>query len=146
MKRGEDSQPISSEGKRKRAIERVRRHLLRGGRPRLLVSFLLALTGAAGFLISTALLHLGVEMMSVRYPLAVLLAYSVFLLLLRFWLALQRRKTDNRSHYDPFSGIGDALPHLFDSGASVADDAARATLRGARHSAGGGAGGRGAGG
>lgn len=76
---------------RKRAIERVRRQLLRGGWPRLFMSFLLILTGGAGFLVSSALLHLGVERMAVRYPLAVLVAYSVFLLLLRLWLALQRR-------------------------------------------------------
>lgn len=76
---------------RKRAIERVRRRLLRGGWPRLFMSFLLILTGGAGFLVSSALLHLGVEQMAVRYPLAVLAAYSVFLLLLRLWLALQRR-------------------------------------------------------
>jgi hypothetical protein len=128
---------------RERAIERVRRRLVRGGRPRLLVSFLLALTGAAGFLISTALLRLGVTQMSVRYPLAVLSAYAVFLLLLRLWLALQRRKTgsNSSSNFDPLSDLGDGLPHLFDAGASVAGDAARATFGGAGDFAGGGAGG-----
>lgn len=126
---------------RLRAIERVRRRLASGGRPRLLVSFLLALTGAAGFLVSSALLHLGVTMMAVRYPLAVLSAYSVFLLLLRLWLALQRRKTGSRSSSDWLSDIGDGLPHLFDSGASVASDAARATFGGGTDYGGGGAGG-----
>ncbi|HEV7904160.1 MAG TPA: hypothetical protein VGO96_09985 [Pyrinomonadaceae bacterium] len=127
---------------RGRAIERVRRRLVRGGSPRLLVSFLLALTGAAGFLVSTALLRLGVTQMSVRYPLAVLSAYSVFLLLLRLWLALQRRKTRRRSNsLDPLSDMGDALPHLFDAGANVAGDAARATFGGGADFAGGGAGG-----
>ena len=53
------------EGDRKRAIERVRRALLRGGWPRLFVSFLLAVTGAAGFFISAVLLRLGVTLMSV---------------------------------------------------------------------------------
>jgi hypothetical protein len=114
--------PISPEDKRKRAIERVRRHLVRGGSPRLLVSFLLALTGAAGFLISSALLHLGVTLMAVRYPLAVLLAYSVFLLLLRLWLALQRT---GRSALDLFPDIGDGIQNnLFDSGTRAATDAA----------------------
>lgn len=128
---------------RVRAIERVRRRLVRDGRPRLLVSFLLALTGAAGFLISTALLRLGVTQMSVRYPLAVLSSYAVFLLLLRLWLALQRRKTGNSSSssLNPLTDLGDALPHLFDSGASVAGDAARATFGGGADFAGGGAGG-----
>ena len=126
---------------RGRAIERVRRRLVRGGRPRLLVAFLLALTGAAGFLVSTALLRLGVMQMSVRYPLAVLSAYAFFLLLLRLWLALQRRKTGNNSGGDWLFDMGDALPPLFDSGASVAGDAARATFGGAGDFAGGGAGG-----
>lgn len=126
---------------RQRAVERVRRRLMSGGSPRLLVSFLLALTGAAGFLVSTALLHLGVTSMTVRYPLAVLSAYSVFLLLLRLWLALQRRKDDGSSPLDWLPDIGDGLPHVFDSGASVAGDAAKATFGGAGDFGGGGAGG-----
>jgi hypothetical protein len=97
---------------RKRAIERVRRSLTRGGRPRLLVSFLLALTGVAGFLVSSVLLQLGVTMMAVRYPLAVLAAYSVFLLLLRLWLALQGK---TGSSFDWLSDIGDGLPNVFSS-------------------------------
>jgi len=124
---------------RKRAIERVRRSLVRGGSPRLLVSFLLALTGAAGFLFSTALLHLGVTMMAVRYPLAVLSAYCVFLLLLRLWLALKRKSDSN---LDWLSDLGDGLPHLFDSGASAGSDAvATATFGGGADFGGAGAGG-----
>ena len=138
--RRRQSKPVSAQDDRERAIERVRRHLVRGGRPRLLVGFLLALTGAAGFLISTVLLRLGVTLMSVRYPLAVLSAYAVFLLLLRLWLALQRRKTGNNGG-DWLFDMGDALPHLFDSGTNVAGDAARATFGGGADFAGGGAGG-----
>lgn len=141
-KRGRQSKPVAAQDDRERAIERVRRRLVRGGSPRLLVSFLLALTGGAGFLVSTALLRLGVTQMSVRYPLAVLSAYAVFLLLLRLWLALQRRKTrSSRSSLDPLSDMGDALPHLFDAGASAAGDAARASFGGGADFAGGGAGG-----
>ncbi|HEY9403885.1 MAG TPA: hypothetical protein VIQ24_14565, partial [Pyrinomonadaceae bacterium] len=117
----------AQEDDRKRAIERVRRQLVRGGSPRLLVSFLLALTGAAGFLVSTALLHLGVTMMAVRYPLAVLSAYCVFLLLLRLWLAL--RRTD-ASDLDHLADTGDVLPHLLDPAASAGGEAARATFGG----------------
>jgi hypothetical protein len=131
-----ESRPAQAD--RERAIERVRQRLVRGGWPRLLVSFLLALTGAAGFLISAALLRLGVTLMSVRYPLAVILAYCVFLLLLRLWLAL-RRKSDGNS--DPLSDIGDGLPHLFDSGASAGGDAATATFGGGADFGGAGAGG-----
>lgn len=137
-RRGE-AKPKLRENERRRAIERVRRRIVSGGRPRLLVSFLLALTGAAGFLVSTALLHLGVKMMTVRYPLAVLSAYSVFLLLLRLWLAF-RRKSINPLDLVP--DIGDGIPHLLDSAARAPLDAAdAATFGGVADFGGGGAGG-----
>ncbi|HLL15065.1 MAG TPA: hypothetical protein VK388_08375 [Pyrinomonadaceae bacterium] len=123
---------------RKRVIERVRRSLVRDGNPRLLVSFLLALTGASGFLISAVLLRLGVTMMAVRYPLAVILAYCVFLLLLRLWLAL--RRTDS-SDLDHLADAGDVIPHLFDSAGSAGGEAARATFGGGGDFGGAGAGG-----
>lgn len=142
MKRQGRSNINPARGQRKRAIERVRRHLMRHGSPRLFVSFLLALTGVAGFLCSSALLHLGLTMMAVRYPLAVLLAYSVFLLLLRLWLALQRRgESPLDSLSDLGDGIGNSIPNLFDSGASVTGDAVKATFGGAGDFGGGGAGG-----
>lgn len=125
-----------------RAIERVRLRLARAGRPRLLVSFLLALTGASGFLISAALLRLGLTQMSVRYPLAVILAYCVFLLLLRLWLALQRRR-NNGDDYDLLSGLGDSVPHFLDAATSAGGEAARAA---ANFGGGGDFGGAGAGG
>ncbi|HZG51638.1 MAG TPA: hypothetical protein VEZ40_05820 [Pyrinomonadaceae bacterium] len=126
-------------GDRKRAIERVRRRLTRDGWPRLLVSFLLALTGLAGFLISTALLHLGLTQMSVRYPLAVISAYCVFLLLLRLWLAL--RRTGDGSGLDLSPNPGDVIPHLFDAGAQAGGDGATAVFGGGADFGGAGAGG-----
>jgi hypothetical protein len=138
--RRREAKTNSRRDERQRAIERVRRRLASGGRPRLLVSCLLALTGGAGFLVSSALLQLGVTKMSVRYPLAVLLAYAVFLLLLRLWLAFQRRKAESRSSpLDWFPDTG--IPHPSDFGISVAGDAAKATFGGAGDFAGGGAGG-----
>src|ERR1041384_7449317 len=88
--------PPTRTGKRVRAsgterrVERVRRLLMRRGLPRVLMSLILAATGAAGFLVSFALLHMGVTRMWLRYPVAVLAAYGVFLFLLRVWLHLQR--------------------------------------------------------
>lgn len=73
-----------------RRVERVRRLLMRRGMPRVLMSLILAATGAAGFLVSFALLHAGVARMWLRYPLAVLAAYGVFMFLLRVWLHLRR--------------------------------------------------------
>ena len=76
---------------RERAIERVKKRLLRGGLPRFQMLLILLLTGSAGFLTSFVLLHAGVTRMWLRYPVAILLAYCVFLLLLRLWLYLQSK-------------------------------------------------------
>lgn len=48
----------------------------------------------AGFLTSFCLLHLGVSRMWLRYPVAILTAYGVFLMLLGIWLWLQRHSLD----------------------------------------------------
>lgn len=69
----------------------MERRLLRRSWPRLLVSLILSLTGMAGFLTSFFLLNLGVSRMWLRYPIAILTAYGVFLVLLGLWLWLQRR-------------------------------------------------------
>ena len=75
---------------REELITKTKERLLRHGLPRLQMSLILAVTGASGFLSSFALLQLGVGAMAVRYPIAVLVAYAVFLLLLRIWLNFQR--------------------------------------------------------
>ncbi len=62
------------------------------------MSLILAATGAAGFVASFVMLHLGVWRMWVRYPLAVLFAYGVFIVLLRVWLFLHGRQS--RGHFD----------------------------------------------
>lgn len=56
------------------------------------MSLLLLLTGGAGFLCSYALLHAGLARMWLRYPVSILVAYCVFLLLLRLWLGAQGRR------------------------------------------------------
>jgi hypothetical protein len=65
------------------------------------MSLILAATGAAGFVASFALLHLGVWRMWVRYPLAVLFAYAVFMALLRVWLFLHGRQSRGSFDLDP---------------------------------------------
>ena len=71
-------------------VKKTRKRLLRRGLPRLQMFGLLVLTGATGFLSSFVLLKSGVDSMTLRYPVAVALAYGAFLLLLRIWLHLQR--------------------------------------------------------
>ena len=77
---------------RERTIEIIRRRLLRRRMPRVQVSLILVFTGMAGFLTSFSLLYLGVSRMWVRYPVAILIAYGLFLLLLRLWLWCQRHR------------------------------------------------------
>lgn len=76
--------------RRERKIESLKRRLERKSYPRLHASLILLLTGLAGFLVSFTLLRLGVTSMWLRYPVAILFAYGVFLILLRVWLSLSR--------------------------------------------------------
>jgi hypothetical protein len=73
---------------RAQAIRRAARDLQRHRWPRLEMSLIVAVTGFAGFLASTVLLALGVEEMWQRYPLAVGIAYLVFLIELWAWMHL----------------------------------------------------------
>lgn len=104
--------------------------------PRAQMSLILASTGAAGFLASFLMLHLGVSLMWLRYPLAVLFAYAVFLLLLRLWLYLHGRGTK-----------GDLSDYALDlaptdlGGASHAAEAPASAFGGGGDFGGGGAGG-----
>jgi hypothetical protein len=76
---------------RERRIALVEKQLMRRSSPRLQVSVIFAFTGLAGFLTSYALLHAGIGAMWFRYAVAILIAYGVFLLLLRLWLWMQQR-------------------------------------------------------
>ena len=119
-----------------RRVERVRRLLVRRGMPRVEMSLILAATGAAGFLASFSMLHLGLSLMWLRYGLAVLFAYAVFLLLLRIWLFFHSRKP-----------LDDAPDYLLDltltdfSSSSSAGEATLDTFGGGGDFGGGGAGG-----
>lgn len=68
------------------AIVRLQRQLERKSYPRLQMGFIVALTGAAGWLCSFLLLHTGIHSMALRYPLALGGAYVAFLFLLWVWL------------------------------------------------------------
>ena len=75
---------------RTRRIQIVKQRLLRRGMPRLQVAAILLFTGLAGFLTSFLLLHLGLSRMWLRYPMAAIVGYCVFLLILYLWLWLRR--------------------------------------------------------
>lgn len=87
---------------RQKEVERLRAHLELTGFPRLMMAFLVGLTGGAGFLVSYGLLNCCVTSMAVRYPVAIAIAYLVFLLLLWLWL---RTSAEDYSEIPDFSGL-----------------------------------------
>ena len=62
--------------------------------PRLILGFILLLTGAVGLGVSYELLHAGLTKMWIRYPIAVLTAYAVMLGLVRLWIEIEQRRFD----------------------------------------------------
>ena len=129
----------STNTSRRRQIERVRELLLRRGMPRLQMSLILFVTGLSGFLVSFVLLHVGVREMWFRYPFAVLVAYIVFLLLLRLWLLYQKRSARRSSSGLDLSDVDLAIP--FDAGGNAAGEALDEGFGGGADFAGAGAGG-----
>lgn len=83
---------------RSHAILQARRKLEAESYPRLQMTLIAALTGAFGLLSSFLLLLQGVESMAIRYPVAVLLAYVMFLFLIWLWL---------RTHRDDYVDVPD---------------------------------------
>jgi hypothetical protein len=69
-------------------LARLRARLEQRGYPRLQMALLVALTGGAGFLCSSAMLRSGVEQMWLRYLVSVAVAYFAFLVLLWLWLLI----------------------------------------------------------
>lgn len=78
--------PLKLPMTRSSEVARARRQLQYHGWPRLQMALIVLLTGGAGFLASHALRLAGLDSMLLRYPLAVLLAYAVFLLLMWLWI------------------------------------------------------------
>lgn len=74
----------------RRLLVRVQGHLRRRGLSRGIVSGIMFVTALAGFLASVLLLKAGLAQMWLRYPLAVLIAWGVFLGLVRIWVELER--------------------------------------------------------
>lgn len=78
--------PVFLPSSRSTEAMRARRQLQHRGWPRLQMALIVVLTGAAGFLASHLLRLAGMDAMLLRYPLAVLMAYGVFLLLMWLWI------------------------------------------------------------
>lgn len=91
---------------RQRVLETLRKRLLGRGLPRFEMSVIVIGAGLAGFATSVVLLVLGLTSMSVRYPLAVMAAYVVFLGLVRLWVVYHRRR------FEADADLADALPDV----------------------------------
>jgi hypothetical protein len=102
---------------RERLVEKAKARM---AVPRVQMMLLLAATGGAGFLASYGLLQLGVDRMALRYPLAVGIAYLVFFLVLRLWLAFQRDPDDySVDGLDVIVDVADAGLDVMSSGSSA---------------------------
>jgi hypothetical protein len=77
---------------RAQAVQRMTARLERVGHPRVQMALLVSATGSAGFFLDRLMLGAGLGRMSVRYSLAVVLAYGVFLGLIKVWLVFHCRK------------------------------------------------------
>ena len=90
---------------RQRALTWLRDH----GSPRLVMSMMLASTIGCGFITSITLHRIGLGAPIVRYPLAVLAGWAVFLTLVSVWVWWQRRenvRADERAHIERSSVLG----------------------------------------
>jgi hypothetical protein len=86
--------PVQAERAARRAAwaGKLQGHLSKFGSPRTQLALMVAFTGAAGLVASFGLLELGLRVLWLRYSLAVLLAYLVFLCQVWIWLALEKRR------------------------------------------------------
>jgi len=82
---------------RERMLRRLRVYFAHRRWPRLIMSAVLGLTGLVGFFVSYLMLNAGLVKMSMRYPLATLLAWLVFLGLMRLWAEFERRALPRES-------------------------------------------------
>lgn len=89
---------------RTRLLDLLHVYLERQRLPRLAMSAMLLLTGLAGFLVSWGMLRLGLDAMWLRYPLALLAGYVVFLGLLRGWALVEERSF---AHQEALAAIED---------------------------------------
>lgn len=120
-------------GNRPWLVRLLQEQLERQGWPRLQMALLVALTGGAGLLASFLLLQAGVLAMGWRYPLALAVAYLVFLALLWLWL-----RTSAADYVDAPGSFGDVGP-LPDGGGGGGGGASGLSSGGGGDFAGGGA-------
>lgn len=93
-------------GWRQRRVARLQTLIEAQSNPRFALFFIIFLAGVSGFVTSVSLLQMGLTHMGIRYPLALLAAYLVFLLLLWLWLRTREDPSDIADLPLPSGGNG----------------------------------------
>lgn len=120
----DDLRATDPERARRMAMRALRVYFAEKRWSRLVMSLILLLTGAAGVGASWSMLQLGLEKMWVRYPLAALIAWGIFLLLVWIWAQVERRYFRADEHIEALLKGHDpaaALTRLKDKDSSVLD-------------------------
>lgn len=89
----------------------MRRRFVERGSPRLVLLLILSLAGLGAFACSVVALRLGLEQMWLRYLLATVVGYGLFLLLIRLWIAFHRGDWRLDDIPDPSFGSGGGEGH-----------------------------------
>jgi hypothetical protein len=79
---------------RHKLVAQMRARLLATGFPRFVILLILLVAGLTAFGFSALALDAGLDDMAVRYFVATMVGYGVFLLLIRVWIALRSREAD----------------------------------------------------
>ena len=95
---------------RSKKIAQLRHKLNHDGYPRLQMMLLVAITGVAGFVASFLLLHGGVTLMWLRYLIAFVIGYVVFLGLLWLWLRTTASDYVDVPDFIPTGSISNGSP------------------------------------
>src|SRR4051812_39850804 len=82
---------------RPKSVREVEQRLKQATSPRLHMATIVCITGCFGFLTSFAMLKTGVTTMAIRYPVAVLGAYGLFIGIVRLWLLRYRLRERRRA-------------------------------------------------
>lgn len=106
---------------RSSAIRNIENWLRDRDMPRLQMSVIVVLTGLSALVFSFLMLRAGLDHMALRYPVAVALAYLVFLLLLKVWIWIQASRPVEL-------GVRDAIDTL-----DIAVETIEVTARGCSH-------------
>src|SRR5262245_6024110 len=83
---------MSSSSSRERLVARLRRRMESSGTAYGAMTLIVLVSGIVAFFSSVVMLHMGIDQMSLRYPLAVGCAYVAFVGLVRSWLVSQRAR------------------------------------------------------